>query len=234
MKRLRKPGILILLLIMATCAGAAEIKYAYKKGSTYSYRYTQSTSSKSKAFTVSTAESSPPVSYDFSVKSIDFQDGAFILDVGDKAATYRRYIRENGEIKGAPAEAGQGIPFFLTFPEGDWKVAEKRQVRKSLSLGNKDVMAIWSLLLKSVDNEKGLAEILFTANLSLPEDQLRQKGFSLKGRVVFNMLEGVIHQADWQTTYKFNFSNKAFAITRNLWVFEKQSSHTLAMTGIQE
>ncbi len=234
MKLLVKSVILLLFCSLLTVAGAVEVKYAYKKGSTYSYRYSQTISSRSSAFTVNSTSSSTLPAYDFSVKAIDFQDGAFILDIGDKNSTYRRYVSENGEIKGAPAEAGQGIPFFLTFPTGDWKVSEKRQVKRDLTLGNKTVPATWNMLLKSIDNDKGLAEIVFAANLSFPEDLLRQKGFSLKGRVLFNMFEGVIYQADWQTSYKFSFANKEFAVTRNLWAFEKQVSHSLAMTGIQE
>lgn len=230
------PRIILLLALLLCCEtlSAAEIRYAFRKGYTYSYQYTQQSSGKIQTFTSSPSASQPASTVEFTIKAIDFQDGAFIVDIGDKNSTYRRYLRENGEIKGAPGESGQTIPFFMPLPAGDWKVSEKRQIKKDLNIGGKPVPAAWNLLLKSIDNEKGLAEILFAATMKLPDDRLRQKAFSLKGRLLFNLFEGVVHQADWQTAYKFTFINKEFAVTRNLWDFEKQVSHSLKMTGMQE
>ncbi len=232
--RFNKLLILLLILALPGAARAVEIKYAFRKGATYSYQYTQQCTSKSSAFTSTSTRTVAVPATSFKVKAIDFQQNAFILDIGDQNSTFRRYIRETGEIKGAPAETGRGIPFFLTFPAGDWKISEKRQIKKDLQFGNLVVPSLWNCMLKSVDSEKGLAEIIFAASVKLPDDQLRQKTFSLKGRALFNLPEGVIHQADWQTTYKFSFSNKEFAVTRNLWNFEQQVSHSLLMTGIQE
>ncbi len=230
------PKIILLLALVFCCAtlSAVEIRYAFRKGHTYSYQYVQQSAGKIQTFTSSPSASQPASTDEFTIKAIDFQDGAFIVDIGNKNSTYRRYLKENGEIKGAPAESGQTIPFFMPLPEGDWKVSEKRQIKKDLNIGGKPVPAAWNLLLKSVDNEKGLAEILFAATMKLPDDRLRQKAFSLKGRLLFNLFEGVVHQADWQTAYKFTFINKEFAVTRNLWDFEKQVSHSLKMTGMQE
>lgn len=234
MKACIKAGILIIFWSVIINLGAVEVKYAFKKGNAYTYQYSQQSTSKAGAFTVKAEKkaAAPPTS--FTVKAIDFQDGAFILDIGNKDATFRRYIKENGEIKGAPGETGQMIPFFLTFPESDWKVSEKHQFKKDFVIGNETVSAAWNLLLKSIDSDKGTAEILFAVSMKLPEDRLRLKHFSLKGRAVFNLFEGVLHQAEWNTAYDFNFSNKEIAVTRDLWRFEKQSSHSIIMTGVQE
>ncbi len=232
--RFKKLLLLLVLLALPDKGGAVEIKYAFRKGVNYSYQYTQQSISKSSAFTTNTTRNVAMPTANFRVKAIDFQQDAFILDIGDQNSTFRRYIKESGEIKGAPAETGRGIPFFLTFPPGDWKISEKRQIKKDLQFGNLVVPAVWNCMLKSVDSEKGLAEIIFAASVKLPDDQLRQKTFTLKGRALFNLPEGVIHQADWQTIYKLSFSNKEFAVTRNLWNFEQQISHSLLMTGIQE
>ncbi|MDD2998357.1 MAG: hypothetical protein PHV05_04790 [Candidatus Riflebacteria bacterium] len=220
--------------LIAIPSAAVEIKYGFKTGNTYEYQYSQTISSKATAFTVNSSRNSPASTRKFSVKAIDFQNNAFVLDIGDKDATFRRYIHENGEIKGAPAETGQNIPFFLTFPDGDWKVSERQLIKKDFVIGSKKVTAEWNLLLKSIDKDKGTAEILFAASMKLPGDNLRQKDFTLKGRAIFNLLEGVVHQAEWTTLYKFNFSNKEIAVIRDLWSFEKQVSHSLILSGIQE
>ncbi len=226
--------LIFLVLGPTTEARAVEIRYAFRKGISYAYQYSQQSNSKTAAFTTShTKNASLPVR-NFTIKAIDFQDDAFILDIGDANSTSRRYVRPDGEIKGAPTETGQGVPFFLVFPTGDWKISEKRQVKRELQLGNRSIPAIWNLMLKSIDNEKGLAEIIFAASIKLPDDPLRKKVFTLKGRAIFNLFEGVIHQADWQSLYQFTFSNKEFAVTRKLWDFEQQINYSLLMTGIQE
>ena len=215
-------------------ARAVEVRYAFRKGVSYAYQYSQQSNSKAVAFTTSHAKNANLPVRNFTIKAIDYQDDAFILDIGDQNSTSRRYVKPNGEIKGSPTETGQSVPFFLVFPAGDWKVSEKRQIKKELQLGNRSIPAVWNLMLKSIDNEKGLAEIIFAASVKLPDDPLRNKAFTLKGRALFNLFEGVIHQADWQAVYQFTFSNKEFAVTRNLWNFEQQISHSLLMTGIQE
>ena len=55
-----------------------------------------------------------------------------------------------------------------------------------------------------------------------------------KGKIVFDMIEGVIHKADWSSLYKANMVNKELAITRNLWSFEKKTNHSLSMTGVEK
>ena len=234
MKAFLKRAALLALCAVTTQCSAVEIKYAFKKGYAYSYDYRQQSTARATAFTTTANRSQTLPGTSFTVRAIDFQDGAFILDIGNKESTFRRYVKTNGEIKGAPTETGQSIPFFLAFPVGDWKISETRQLRKNLTFGSRSIPAVWNLLLKSVDNEKGTAEILFSMNLKLPDDRLRQKAFSLKGRAIFNLLEGVLHQADWQTSYNFGFANKEFAVTRNLWAFTRQIDHSLIMTGIEE
>ncbi len=234
MKTFLRCTVLLALLAMAVPGSAVEIKYAFKRGYSYNYTYKQQSSARATAFTTAANRSHTVPATNFSIKTIDFQDGAFILDIGNKDATFRRYVKANGDIKGAPAETWQNNPFFLVFPDGDWKISGTHQTQKNLVFGGRSIPAAWNLLLKSVDTEKGTAEILFSANLKLPDDRLRQKTFSLKGRLIFNLLEGVIHQADWQTIYTFNFANKEFAVTRNLWGFTRQIDHSLIMTGIEE
>lgn len=234
MRRFVKLIFAVLVCITINPVVAVEIKYGFKPGNTYEYDLSQSDNSKSAALKLSASRVSPKTSTLFSVKVIDFQDRAFILDIGNKDATYRRYIKENGEIKGAPGETGQVIPFFLTFPAGDWNPGDKHQVSKKMTIGDKTIAVNWNMMLKAVDKEKETAEILFSITMKLPEDRLRKKEFSLKGRAIFNLGEGVIQNAEWASAYRFFYSNKEMAISRNLWNFEKQANSTLTLKGIKE
>ncbi|MDD3001572.1 MAG: hypothetical protein PHF29_07445, partial [Candidatus Riflebacteria bacterium] len=175
-----------------------------------------------------------PFYSNFTIKTIAFQDNAFVLDIEHNDSTYRRYIKPNGEIKGAVSETGTELPVFLSFPDSDWKIGESYQISKSVRIKNTDVTAIWNIFLKSVNNDTGLAEIAFTATLPLPQDQLRKKSFSLNGTVIFNTFEGVVYRADWVSKYKFDFYNKEIAIIRNMWKFENELRHSLIMENLEE
>lgn len=234
MCRLSKTIFVVLICFLGHFAEAAEIKYGFKAGNTYEYEYTKQDSAKSTAIKMNSSRNSPKTTVNFAVKVIDFQDGAYILDIGNKEATFRRYVKGNGEIMGAPGEAGQNIPFFLTFPSGDWAIGNKHQIKKNMLLGNRNVPVVWNLLLKSIDKEKEIAEILFSVIMKLPDDRLREKEFGLKGRALFNLSEGVLQQAEWASTYRFSFSNKEMAVTRSLWGFEKQANGSLTLKGIKE
>ncbi len=223
-----------LLLWANPAVEAVEVRYAFKKGATYEYEFSRQDSSRFNAFKVNSSQKREKMSALFSIKVIDFQEDAFILDIGSKSGTYRRYLRQNGEIKGAPGETGQNIPFFLTFPDKDWKPGEKQQLQKDMSFGGRSVPVTWTMILKSHDSEKNTAEILFAASMKLPDDQTRQKEFTLKGRAIFNLAEGVLHQAEWSSSYRFIFANKEMAVTRTIWDFEKQSFCSLLMKGLKE
>ena len=55
----------------------------------------------------------------------------------------------------------------------------------------------------------------------------------LDGKVIFNLAEGVIHQADWKTNYIAKQICKEIAVSRDLWNFQKQTIHSLKLTGVE-
>ena len=229
--RVKSSALLVILLCMLPFSlGAVELKYRFRTGNTYEYTYTLAESSKVAAFKVNSSLNPAKTSKKFTLRAIDFQEGAYIIDVVSSEGTYRRYIRENGMLTGAPGETGLAVPFLLTFPEGDWKVSDRHQVQQTLTVGNIAVPATWNMLLKSVDSDKQSAEILFTLTMKLPEDRLRRKEFGLKGRAVFNFAEGVLQQAEWVSGYRFVFANREIAVARDLWQFDHQNSGALVLT----
>lgn len=217
------------LLLFASRLAAVELKYRFKPGKTYEYEYSVKESSRFATF--KTNASNPPIAsiQRFTLRAIDFQAGSHIIDVVSSSATYRRYIKENGELSGAPGEAGQAVPFLLSFPAGDWKVAEQHQIKQTLMTSSGALPATWNLLLKSVDSEIKIAEILFTLSIKLPEDRLRRKEITLKGRALFNYGEGVMQQAEWVSSYRFIFSNREMAVNRELWLFDRQGTGYLRL-----
>jgi len=228
-----------MLLVTAFCtalpvAEAVQLKYSFQPGKTYDYQITESENSSFSAYKMNSSGSSNSGGIDFSIRSIAFQDNAFIVDINSGQGSVRRYIKENGEIKGAPSETGLGIPFLIIFPAEDWKINERKQLRKELSIGNQKVSATWNLLLKSHDAENNIAEVLFVLALKLPEDRLRKKDISIKGRVLFNLASGIIQQAEWNSSYQFEMVNREMAVSRPLWKFSRQTSHSLVLKNIRE
>ncbi|MBU1106304.1 MAG: hypothetical protein KKB51_06525 [Candidatus Riflebacteria bacterium] len=228
--RVKCSALLFLILGMLPFSlGAVELKYKFRTGSTYEYDYTLTESSKVTAFTVNSTRSPSKTSRKFTLRAIDFQEGAYIIDVVSSEGTYRRYIRSNGALSGAPGETGRSVPFLLTFPEGDWKVSERHQVQQVLTIGATSVPVVWNLLLKSINSEKQSAEILFTLTIKLPEDRMRRKEFNLKGRAIFDFGEGVLQQAEWISGYSFVLANREMAVARDLWQFEHQNTGVLTL-----
>jgi len=217
------------LVMLAGELGALELKYRFLAGSVYEYEHTVKRSSRMAAF--KTTSNQPPVTdtQKFTLRAIDFQNGSHIIDVVSPAGTYRRYIKENGALAGAPGETGQAIPFLLTLPTADWKVSERHQVQQTLMSGDSALPATWNLMLKSVDAEKQTAEILFALVVKLPEDRIRRKEFTLKGKALFNYERGVLQQAEWASSYRFIFSNREMAINRELWLFDHQETGVLKL-----
>jgi hypothetical protein len=224
------------LLSALICRGAfaVEVKFGFRPGATYEYELTSTSSSESDALGIDYSHSPTSVTSKFQVKTIDFEKGAFIVDIKFNDQTYRRYIKENGEISGAPGEAGKQVPFFISFPAFDWQPEQRHQVTRQISLGRISVPAVWNLLLKSFDPDKQIAEIWFAANLKLPEDRLRRKQFSQKGRIFFDLAAGVINQAEWNTEYSFNFINKEIAVVREIWEIKERTSFKLKLLDIKE
>lgn len=215
-------------------ARAEQIKFAFRTGATYEYELTSSSGSSSNSMGRNFSDTSNKSKSKFELKIIDFQDGAFIVDIKSNEKTLRRYIKENGDISGAPGEAGKQVPFFLAMPEIDWQQGQRHQTDRPLKLGKVEIPAIWQLLLKAIDKEKGTAEVWFTANAKLPEDKVRQKSFSLKGKMTFDLSQGIINKADWSTQYTFSLKNKEIAVTRDLWKFDEKSIFSLKLLDIKE
>ncbi len=226
--------LLMFIVCQSSSAFAIELKYAYKTGQTYEYELEKSDISRTVSHKSNFEFKKPAEKTIFSVKTIDFQENAFILDIRNDQGTFRRYIKENGELKGAPGEAGQPIPFFLILPDDDWKLSEKKLVSKNLTIGSTSVPMAYNMQLIAIDKEKNLAEIAFAAQMRLPEDKMRKKKFLLKGKAFFNLSEGVMQSGEWTVSYGFNFVNREMAVSRNIWNFEKQTTMSLNLKAIKE
>ena len=213
---------------------AEEIKYNFDIGAVYSYEYNRQDNSVVKIFTGINKSSSNNQKTNFAIKVVGFQDNAFILDIGNEFNTTRRYLSKNGIIKGAPAEERSNFPFFLNFPEGDWAVGTTVNQKNEVFALGKRIPVNWEITLKSIDKERNLAEISFVASYNLPEEKIYSRNLTLNGMMIFNMAGGVIHQANWKTTYLSKLICKENAITRDLWSFQKQISHSLRMTGVEK
>lgn len=219
--------------MVLSSAEALQFRYSFQPGQTYDYQLSQSENSSFSAYKMSSSASSNTSNTDFSIRSIAFQDGAYIVDISSNKGSVRRYITENGEIKGAPSETGLAVPFLITFPTEDWKVNEKKQIRKEQIIGNQKTQTVWNLLLKSFDKDKNIAEVLFVLTVKLPEDRMRKKDVSVKGRMLFNLTNGIIQQADWNSSYQFEMINREMAVSRPLWNFSRQTSHSLVLKNIR-
>ena len=212
---------------------AEVIKYNFSKGACYSYKYTRQDQSAVSAPVVTTRKTSDSQTIDFIIRVVGYQDNSFILDIGNDKATFRRYISANGDLKGAPSEDRLNFPFFLSFPNGDWKIGSSIKQNTEILAFGKKTPAVWNLVLTKVDSIRNLAEITFEVRFNFQEDRTFTKTITLDGKVIFNMAEGVIHQADWKTNYIAKQICKEIAISRDLWNFQKQTVHTLKLTGVE-
>lgn len=226
--------VFLFCLFASNSAFAEEIKYAFTKGAIYSYKYSRQETSTVKAPALTPQRTSDNQTIEFTIKSVGFQDKAFILDIGNKKTSFRRYIASNGALAGSPAEDSSGLPFFPVFPNGYWRVGTaSRQRTEILAFGQK-VPVQWNITLKSVDTIKSLAYISFEAEFRISDNNFFSRRMSLKGEITFNLAEGVIHKADWESIYTAKLICKEIAISRELWDFEKKTNHSLAMTGVQK
>ncbi len=224
-----------LLMAVFTCElSAVELKYKFRPGRVYEYEHSVKRSSRMAAFKTNSTQSPVTDTQKFTLRAIDFQNGSHIIDVVSSAGTYRRYIKENGALTGAPGEAGQAVPFLLAFPDGDWKVSDRHQIQQNLTSGNSSLPATWNMLLKSVDTEKQIAEVLFSLAVKLPDDRIRRKEFTLKGRALFDYGQGILQQAEWASSYRFVFSNREMAVARDLWLFDHQETGSLKLFSGKE
>ena len=213
---------------------AEQIKYNFSKGAVYTYQYSKQDSSSVSAPIIAPRKKSDKQSIEFVIKSVGFQDNAFILDIGNKDATVRRYITSNGLLKGTPSEDRSSLPFFPSFPEGDWRIGTASKQSTEIYAFGKKIPVIWILNLKKINSINNLAYITFEANFNIAEDRFFSRSIVLNGNIIFNMAEGVIHQADWKSSYTAKQICKENSVTRNLWTFEKQSIHSLKMTGVEK
>ena len=163
-----------------------------------------------------------------------FQDNAFILDIGSPNATFRRYISPNGSLKGSPAEDRNRLPFFIVFPDGDWKIGTSIVQNSEVMSFGKKIPVKWTLTLTKVNTIRNLAEITFETKFGVSDDKFFSRLINYKGKIIFNTSEGVIHQAEWNSDYKAKLICKEIAISRNLWNFEKKTNYSLKMTGVEK
>lgn len=233
-KALIKISFILLLAIVPLQLSAEVIQFRLQPGFTYEYLLTVTSSNKSQALSSTFTSATKPEAVSFRLNVIDFQEKAFIVDISSSGQVFRRYIKENGTISGAPAEAGQQVPFFLSLPENDWQPGQRHSIDGRVSIGRQSFSASWQLLLKAIDKEKETAEILFNSVPSLPPSKLARRKFSLKGRMIFNLQQGTVSAAEWVCEYHFQLQNKEIAITRNLWALSERTVYNLKLVNIEE
>lgn len=226
--------VFLFCLFTSNAAFAEEIKYAFEKGAVYSYKYSRQEHSTVKASAITPQKVSDNQLIEFTIKSVGFQDKAFILDIGNKKTSFRRYVTTNGTLAGSPAEDPSELPFFPVFPNGDWRIGTASKQRAEILTFGQKVPVQWNLTLKNVDSIKSLAYIAFEAEFKIADSNLFSRQMNLKGEIIFNLAEGVIHKADWDSTYTAKLSCKEIAVSRELWDFEKKTNHSLVMTGVQK
>ncbi|GEM_PF-1044264 len=226
--------LLFLLLSISLSAAAETVKLGLQPGKTYEYNLVTTHSSSSRTLASVFSHNAKPMQKNFSLSVIDFQNDAFIVDIKTEQMVYRRYIKPDGQISGAPAEAGSQIPFFLTFPAGDWQVGQRHQIKRTINIGRQSFPAGWQLLLKSINKEQETAEIVFACAPELPASKLAMRKYSLKGRLIFDLAQGLINQADWSVEYSFNLQNREIAVARNLWQIQEKTVYSLKLANIAE
>ena len=150
-----------LVITVSTPMNAAEIKYNFSKGAIYSYTYTQQDVSVAAAPIIAPKKTSDSQKVDFIIKTVGFQDNTFILDIGNQNATFRRYVSPNGSLKGSPAEDRNRLPFFIVFPDGDWKIGTSITQNNEIIAFGKKIPVKWNLTLAKVNSIRNLAEITF-------------------------------------------------------------------------
>jgi hypothetical protein len=230
-------GLIVILLLIVTAYenfGAEDqlIRFDFKPGKTYKYQLTTTSESEVKTAVTEFNHASEAKTINFSIEPIDFQNNSFIVDIISKQGTLRRYLKPNGQISGAPAEAGKNQPFFLIFPDQPLSHNKKHQTQTTIKIGNQQIPTAWNLLLKSIDTDKRTAEIWIAASAALLEDRLRKKKFNLKGKLYFDLELGTIRQADWNTEYSFSLINREMAVTRPVWNIVQKSGYSLKLTGV--
>lgn len=222
------------ILLSAVSAWAVPVKFSLRSGNTYEYSLKVSHRNSSTALESTFNHTASPGKTDFQVNVIDFENGAFVVDIKTEKQIFRRYLKENGSIAGAPSEAGQQIPFFISFPDGDWQPGQKQQLSRPITIGRQSFPAAWQLLLKSVDQERQTAEILFSCTPKLPSSRLAKRQYKLQGRLIFDLNQGLINQADWTVEYAFSLIAKEIAVTRKLWEISEKTEYQLKLVNILE
>lgn len=226
--------LLLFLLTSSVLFSQVEITYKFKPGATYEYEFTSRALASASGLSFSSSSDSETITGKFALKIIDFQEDSFIVDIYSDGVSVRRYLRQNGKISGAPGESGMSAPFFISFPSGLWQINQLHRVNRNFNIGNTLIPASFDSILRSVNTSEQTAQIQFQGQASLPSDQVRKKQFSINGKAVYNLAEGVLQQAEWISDYKFSFANKEFAVQRNLWNFDKSLACTLRLVNIKE
>lgn len=232
-KRIKQSLLFAFLLtcISATNLWAINLKFSPETGKTYNYQHSGRHESTSFIFNQEFTGKNKSFDFDFQVKVIDFQNDSFIVDITRNQNTFRRYLKTNFSIAGAPSEVI--TPFVITLPDKDWKKGQNHKITRQLNLGRVKVPAEINLLLKDVSAKKNTAEIWFAGKLDLPDDKLRKKSFTVKGKIFFDLKKRVIRKADWYSQYSFNIVNKEFAVTRDLWKIQHKTTNSLQLRGIE-
>ena len=157
MKATPRTILLLALLFCCTTLSAVEVRYAFRKGYTYSYQYTQQSTGKIQTFTSSPSASQPPRRPN-SRQGHRLSGWGFHRRYWRQSSTYRRYLKENGVIKGAPAESGRRF-FLYAAASRRLEGVRKRQIKKTSRSATKRCLRPGTCF-KVCRQRKGLAEIL--------------------------------------------------------------------------
>lgn len=223
----------IFVLLPVNLLFGIAINYNFKAGYKYNYKISFSSNSRITSPELTEKKSSHESQDNFSLNIIDVNKGIAIVDISNSNGIIRRYLRNTGQIISAPTESGSRIPFFITFPSKDWAIGEKIQISKVLKVGNISIPSTVDMLLKSINEKKGTATILFKTSLNLPQTKLRTKEFSMKGKLIFSLEKGCVEKLIFKYNYKFSFDNKEIAVIRHLWTFQEENQTTVTLKEVK-
>lgn len=213
-------------------ASAVSPAYRLKVGSTYSYKVVQQSRSEAASNEIRASHPAERTSK-LDVTPLAFRDGIYVIEIVCGDRRLRRYMRPNGTIVASPGEAGLLLPFFATFPDGDWQTGKPQVTTMALPLGRESIPARWTTTLTGLDGTKKKATISLAGEATFPADRVIKRALSVKGSMVMNLETGCPERADWTVTYELAFANKEIAISRDLWTVRESTSTSCRLTGVK-
>lgn len=213
-------------------ASAVPIAYRLKTGSTYTYEVVQRSTGETSSNDIRTSHPAERTSK-LEITVLAFRDGVYVLNISCGDRRLRRYMRPNGTVVASPGEAGQLMPLFAVFADGDWQPGKPQESGGMLPLGRESVPARWTATLTGLDGSKKKATISLAGDVTLPADRVTRRSLAVKGSMTMNLEAGCPEKADWTVTYELAFANKEIAVIRDLWTIRESTSTSCRLTGVK-